>query len=501
MKIPALILTLSLSASATAQPGTLPVPSTPPPKAPFPNGPDLPKETMYGLSLKPVGAPAPIMRYELVPSFREQTKGNAALYYHRALHLFSEFRQVGIEAHDARMKFEEQLSKPLAEIPVEALRDWIKPYAGVFRELEAAYKVRDCDWGIGDRIASESYNLLMPELQKTRELAFLLKVRCRLHQKEGNLEAALKDIQIGLTLGRHVGKSETLIAFLVGTAITAVSLSELDHVLQMPKCPNLYWSLSALPRPFIPLDSAVEGELRGLDAILPLTKDLEEPMSTEQARLMLDSFFARMQKFNLDVGANGLPRMGLNETRLALAAYVTLMHPSARKDLLAGGRTEAELNAMPPAQIVLLNSSIKYRSLRDEYMMWLTAPADEAFQGMQKSSQKVWEMRNTPTDMMVTMLTLLLPATQQVYQAQVRTQRRIASLRVVEAVRLHTASFGKAPAKLSDITLVPVPNDPQTNKPFEYSLNDKGFVVTVPPPQGMLPNPGNAWKYQITWSK
>ena len=505
MKTSALLALALLALPLAAQTGLKPlVKDAPPPEPKAPaNPPEPPKETIFALKLKAVGAPLPILRHELLPSQRELSKTNAAVYYHRAMLMMGDSGLKGKEAGEARMKMDELLGKPLAETPAESLRDYVKYYSpAMFRELEAAAKCRDADWGIGERISIEAYNLLLPEVQKTRELAFLLKVRCRLHQKEGNLEAALHDIQTGLMLGRHVGRSETMISFLVGTAISAIMIHELDRVLEMPKCPNLYWSLTALPRPFIPLDLAVEGELRSLDAMLPIPKDLEEPMSAEQARLTLDSVIARIQKFNTDLGGPGIPKMGLQETRLGLAAYVTLMHPNARKSLLAAGKTEVELNAMPAAQVVLLDSVLRYRDVRDECLgIWMTLPPEEASAGLRKAEERIRELRNSPTDYFATMLTQLLPATQKVYEAQLRTQRRLASQRVVEAVRLHSAKNGKAPAKLSDITIVPVPNDPADGKPFGYASDDKGFTVTVPAPPGQIANLGNAWKYQITWVK
>ncbi len=60
--------------------------------------------------------------------------------------------------------------------------------------------------------------MLLPEIQKMRELARMLKLRCRLHIAEGKLDEALHDVQIGFTMGRHVGEGPTLIQSLVGMA-------------------------------------------------------------------------------------------------------------------------------------------------------------------------------------------------------------------------------------------------------------------------------------------
>ena len=64
---------------------------------------------------------------------------------------------------------------------------------------------------------------------------------------------------------------------------------------------------------------------------------------------------------------------------------------------------------------------------------------------------------------------LTTPAVQQVSNAVVRTDRTIALLRTVEALRLYGANHdGRLPEKLSDITEVPIPLDPLNGQPFGY---------------------------------
>ena len=196
-------------------------------------------------------------------------------------------------------------------------------------------------------------------------------------------------------------------------------------------------------------------------------------------------------------------RMALADSRLGLAFYSTLQHQSARKSLLAAGKTEAELDAMPAAQVVMLDALVRFRNLRDEHFVWFTAPYLEALEGMRKSEEKVQEIRkNPPLDYLQTMLILLLPAVDKVYGAQVRTERRLASLRTVEAIRLQAAkNEGLVPPKLADVTIVPVPVDPATGQPFEYTVEGNRFTLTVPPPAGEKPSTSNSWKYVVTVTK
>jgi hypothetical protein len=66
-----------------------------------------------------------------------------------------------------------------------------------------------------------------------------------------------------------------------------------------------------------------------------------------------------------------------------------------------------------------------------------------------------------------------------VQSAQTRLDRKIAALRVIEALRLHAAANdGRLPDKLTDITLVPVPDDPGTGKPFGYERDQDTATLT-----------------------
>jgi hypothetical protein len=457
------------------------------------------ESTTYSLTLRAVGPPVPSFRYELVAPARQLVPGNAALLHHRALHILAETRPPAKEYYEKQEKLDEALNRPLKEFPREEVRAFLKPFGGVFREVEAAVKCEQCDWGIDQRVIAEGIGVLLPDAQKLRELAFLLRTRCRLHLADGKLDLALRDIQSGFILGRHAAQGPTLIHFLIGNAIANLFIGELEHVLQSPDCSNLYWSLTAMPRPLVELRKGIEGEIRMMDATFTIPKEVDKgPMTPEEALAALDRLWAGVVKLS-----ETPDRVGLAESRLGLAFYITLQHPSARKSLLAAGKTEAELDAMPPAQVVMLDALVRFRNLRDEHFVWFNAPYAEAIQGMRKSEEKIKALRNQPPfNYLQTMLILLLPAVDKVYGSQMRTERRLASLRAVEAVRLHAAKHdGKPPAKLGDIMAVPVPTDPASGKPFEYSVDGNRFTITVTPPPGERPDKTNNWKYVVTLAK
>jgi len=65
-----------------------------------------------------------------------------------------------------------------------------------------------------------------------------------------------------------------------------------------------------------------------------------------------------------------------------------------------------------------------------------------------------------------------------VLRAQVQLEYRLAALRTVETLRIHAAASGdQLPERLDDVTVVPVPLNPVTGKPFAYRLEAKTAVV------------------------
>ena len=450
------------------------------------------------LTVKATTPPVPVLRYELLPSYRERIPGNAALSYGRASLLLSERRTPDAKvAAEHELKIDEMVAKPLKEIERDKLHGYLDGYRQILRELESGARHEYCDWDLERRIDADGVAALLPEIQKMRELARLLSHRCRLHCVEGKISEALQDVQFGFALAKHVGEGPTLINSLVGMAIFQIFAGKLEQIIELPGCPNLYWSLTALPRPFLNMSKPLEGEMRMLDGTLPLLRDLEKgPMTAEQVRHSLSQWAVSLQ--NLGVGGEAQ----YLRSPLLMAALVSMQYPNARQSLLQIGKTEAELDAMPAGQIALLDAVIRFKSLRDEMFIWFNLPYYEGGEGLKKAQEKASRMRTDgPGDVFGTLLFMLFPAVEKVHFASVRSERKIAILRTIEALRLHAAKGNKFPATLAEISVVP-PVDPLSGLPFLYELSKDGkALLTAPPPRGQLEHQGNAMKYEITLTR
>ena len=113
---------------------------------------------------------------------------------------------------------------------------------------------------------------------------------------EGRIDSAIHWLQTGLALARHVGQnSSTIIQSLVAASNTMLMAVPLEDLIQAPGAPNLYWALANLPRPFLDISTALDGEKTLLEKEFPQLKRLETmPWSIEQARAFSDDLQRKM---------------------------------------------------------------------------------------------------------------------------------------------------------------------------------------------------------------
>ena len=134
---------------------------------------------------------------------------------------------------------------------------------------------------------------------------------------------------------------------------------------------------------------------------------------------------------------------------------------AARRRLIEAGCAEALVRRFPPSQLILLDERREFEVQWDERTKLLAFP--------------LWQIDSLASDREGErgengLFADLLPRTIKLCRARGQLERQIALLRHVEALRLHAAGHdGKLPARLCDIS-VPLPDDPFTGKPFDYTV-------------------------------
>jgi hypothetical protein len=341
--------------------------------------------------------------------------------------------------------------------------------------------------------------MLLPDVQSMRDFANLLAMRARFEIAAGDHDAALRSLQTGLAMARHIADAPTLIQTLVGLACGNIMLGELERWIEKPGAPNLYWALTNLPAPFIDLRKPMQGEKFFLEGMFP---GVREAMAHRKPTILPTDKLHKMLRdlggMRYENGDQPLPELA---NALGLALYSAKTYPEAKKTLLGQGWKQKDVEALPVVQAALMTEVLNYDRTFDDVGKWVGLPYWQARPGMARADDRLRQLKSQG-GVGHMLAILLVPATQKVVFAGARTDRKIAALRCIEAVRLYAAEHdGKLPAKLADITDVPIPNDPVTGKEFEYRVEDGKVFLSAPAPAGARPDGANSLKYEITIKK
>jgi hypothetical protein len=136
----------------------------------------------------------------------------------------------------------------------------------------------------------------------------------------------------------------------------------------------------------------------------------------------------------------------------------------------------ARIETMSSAEVLLLYLSNYYHELRDEVFKAHYVPFSQSRAITTEADKRVSSAANTEAGRVVH---AFLPAITKVRLAQVRLERKLELLRVIEALRMHAAANGgRLPDKLDEVKVVPVPLDPGTGQPFEYQRDGATATLT-----------------------
>ena len=425
-------------------------------------------ETVVRLHVEAMPEPKPALKYQLLPEVRELSPGNAAQDY---LKCFMEqrpffFSKQGI---DERTRYQ---AMPLAELAAAKIRE----YGGfALRQADRAARLEGIDWQIVPQIQAGGLEVPPAELGPLQVLGLALHVRLRAEVAERHYEDAVRTAKTIFALGRHLGEYPAGLANQVGIWVVHLGLGSLQEMVQQPGCPNLYWALTDLPCPLVDLRKGVQGDRTLVAADLqPIRGDA--PMTDAEIETCVGHLsgvigFAREQ-------AGHSPRS--LRTRLAARANDPEQLVVARRRLIEAGSAADIVQKLPPLQVILLDEKLAYEIKRDARIKLLALP--------------LWQIDPPDGD---GPFDDLLPHVVKLRRTQGALEQEIALLRHVEALRLHAAGHsGHLPAKLSEIS-VPLPGDPFTGKPFDYTVEGAAAQLRGSSHQAEEDDPGSGVRYEV----
>jgi hypothetical protein len=439
------------------------------------------------IALYPAAEPVPALKYQLLPPMIERRPGNAAVLYGKVT--------AEQNAFFGNQKLWENilqwLDVPFDKFPKEQVRKEFQP---PLHFLKTATRCESCDWDLPIR-EEMFYSILLPDAQQARGFGRMLALQARIHIAYHEYDKAIEMLQMGYALGRHVAEQPTLVSGLVGIAIHGLMRDRMLELIQQPDAPNLYWALAALPRPMVDLRRAMETEMYSIYFSLPELRDLDKKdYPPAYWKYLLDKTVGEFSKLMDHAPAPEVQRLGT-------AALTLQGYPRAKQSLIEQGRKAEDVEKMPVAQVVLLYTLHTYDELRDDMCKWMFLPYSEAKKGLQHADETIRDAKVRGREI-VPLAAMLLPAVSSVKNAEVRGQRELALLRVLEALRLYAARHGRLPDSLKDITEVPIPPDPLRNEPFTYQAHDRlSAVLEVLGPPGTWSGEHHGARYEIELKK
>jgi hypothetical protein len=444
------------------------------------------------LTLTPAKASSPALRYRLLPDLLEQRTADAAPHYRRASFLLR--RDVPQPVRSALYDWSDLRTD---QLPKEQVRQALALAEPALGEVECGALCESCDWGHTENLRRDGIFTVLDGIQEMRELHFFLLLRMRLDLVEGRTPRALRTARLALAMAQHVAESPTLISCLISFAMATRTAAVLEEVIERPDAPNLYWALTDLPRPFVDLRRAVQGERLGAYASFPGMTQLApfdaEPLRPEQVKVLADRLIGIGRDFEIPVF-----------NRYVLAYLLYRKHDKSRQALLDAGRPRDCVDRMTPLEVSLLHSFLEYDRELDELMKLQSLPYWEAQPQLEARRKRTRLPRTIPEAMRgdgpaLPLAGQFVPAIDKVLMARTRVERRLAALRCIEAVRLYAANHdGQWPARLDDIREVSVPFDPATGKPFDYRVLDGKAYLSGPNVFPGNPSPATVIRYELT---
>lgn len=454
-----------------------------------------PNRPVYKLKIKPRVEPVPALRFTLYPELRDQVFGNAVQGYYRA---FSpEWTRYRMDK-DYSAKQEKWLSVPLGEFNEKE----VNTPRGMLDQIRESSRKSHCDWDMIPNLKRDGFKMLLPDMQGMREFARALAIDCRVELKKGNIDKAIEDIKAGFTMAHHLGEGPTMIQGLIAVAVGSTMIPRLEEVIVQEKAPNLYWALTSLPKPLVDFSNSFSGESGITDHLFPGLRDMLysgkfRALSPEE----IQAIFLRWREMQDSGALLADKKQSVLESLGAAAFQVGLMAnllPS-KKMLMENGIPEESLANLPTTQVFFLAEMLYYDKTFQNMTKWRNIPYHQSRPHILAAAEEMKKAKPPSVSPIPlgAMTGLLVPAIQKVMEVGPRLERRIAALRVIEALRLQAAKDKAWPDSLAKVTMVPVPEDPFTGKAFQFKKEGNLATIIAPTPEGEKPNQGNNFTYEL----
>ena len=313
---------------------------------------EVQQERVERLTIHPVATTQSSLQYNLLPELMDQAPGNAAPLYLMASKLGPDPKQ----ASEALDRVSDFLDGPADQLPREKARQLLAPFQTKLRVADLAAHREEAQWD--PALREDGVNALLPYLSDLRGLALLWSLQSRLQILDNDWPAAARTISDGFTLSRQLRRQAVTVQGLIAAGIADETLARgIQDWISHGESPNLYWSLSSLPQPFIDVHEIALWEKSIVYFTFPVLRD------TPDSRPDADSwrkFLAQVSEMIGSEKRNAMP------TQVRAALFAAMAYPCARVYLLSHGRTPAQVDAMSVDQTAGMFWAAQFREANDQ---------------------------------------------------------------------------------------------------------------------------------------
>lgn len=434
---------------------------------------EVPKPEPKVIKLHPAGEPDPALRYRFWPAIDQQRHASPHPFWSRA-NLLAAQALAQDRDHEFAALFEKIRALPLDQVANEETQQFLQRYGtAALQQLSEIDRLMDTNYDLQleARSLTEMFELMLPEIQESRQLARLLQIRARVAIAEQRWDDAVNDIRVGFRLAEIVGDSAPLLVNkLTGFAIAGVMLGVVEEAIQQPDCPNLYWALASIPSEQVfEIRDALQFEVGNIARALRVEAlDRRESLSTEIARNQLVTVVQQALQFAgpLDDHSDRDHDSDHVIARLLAGMYVVAMAEPSRELLSDSKDWSANGGDLSAAQAVALATQLRLRRTRDDGTKWHLLPPELKIDIEEKFNFGKQDLR--AADVVTVLTGLLLPAQKAAVGAARRGVQQQYLWMTLEALRMHAAQSGELPQSLDDLQPVPALFDAISQTPFDY---------------------------------
>jgi hypothetical protein len=414
--------------------------------------------------------PNPLLNGRWTYDEAEQVSGNAAPYWVRMTIAIRRVNQNWGEIEYSKIR------APLSADAKKKLQAVVDKHADAYKQSAEAAKRTHCHW---ESPAMTLTNLAdgtavrFDELQAGREMANLLSLRANLALVEKRWDDARQDLRIGLTMASHLADGKSLLSDLVGIAITSVLMDVVYHWISIPDSPNLYWSLTELPEPWIDTRKSIRHELNTIYRSVPLLLEMKKrSVSDAEVQLAFRQFIQQSKPLS--------PLEAMQWQGASVLLQLT-RYPQARDYLLKNGYGENQVKALGKMQTLAMQMLHEYDAEREPILQALCLPTHQGLPRLEEWAKEHKKRVEKTDNLFLRIHGLSTPSFIKVWHAQARLERLMVTLRAVELLRAQR----KFPAKWAELDSGLI--DPVTGKPLDdwYHLEENRAVLHMPSPMAV----------------